>query len=223
LSEVPNYGMSEASVYLHIPLSTLRYWTLGTDKEEPLVKAAIYRRQPLISFKGLVECYVLEVLRVAHKIDLRKIRYALKTAKEKYPSSHPFADYNLSTERGRIYLDEEPFLADLSVGAQYVIREFVQPALKRVQRNHKGIAERLYPFLRKSQITQTQYEPPRTIVIDPAVSFGMPVLANSRISTAFLASRYRGGDSIPMLARDYDREEREIKEALAWERATQAA
>ena len=210
-------------MYLHVPLTTLRYWTLGKTHERPLVKIAKYhQRQPLLSFKNLVECYVLEILRIAHGIAVQRIRYALETALAKYPSQHPFADYDLSTERNRIYLDEQP-LTDLSIGGQFVFREFVGPSLKRVQRNHKGIAERLYPFMKKSQITQAQHEPPRTVVIDPAVSFGMPVLANSRISTAFLASRYRGGDSIPILARDYGRKEREIEEALVWERAKQAA
>jgi uncharacterized protein (DUF433 family) len=150
------------------------------------------------------------------------IRYSLQTALEKFPSEHPFADYTLGTKGNRIYLDDT-LLVDLSKGGQLVFREFLGSSLKRVERDQKGMAERLYPFMNKSQMIREDQEQSRVVVIDPSVSFGMPVLANSRISTAILASRYRGGDSISKLAKDYGRNQREIEEALIWERAKQAA
>jgi uncharacterized protein (DUF433 family) len=57
------------------------------------------------------------------------------------------------------------------------------------------------------------------VIIDPNVSFGMPILINSRISTAFLLSRKKGGASISTLASDYGRSEAEIKEAIQLEEA----
>src|ERR1035441_6134530 len=93
LLELPNYGLPEASLYLHVPISTLRYWVLGTEAERPLVRLASRHPRPLLSFKNLIECYVLEVIRLSHKIGLRTIRYSLATALSKYPSPHPFADY----------------------------------------------------------------------------------------------------------------------------------
>jgi uncharacterized protein (DUF433 family) len=223
LLEIPNYGLPEASVYLHVPISTLRYWTLGTSAEPPLVKLASKKnRKPLLSFKNLVECYVLEVIRASHNIHLRTIRYSLATALQKYPSQHPFADYLLSTRGGHIYLDDR-HLVDLSRGGQFAFRELMDSSFRRVERNDTGLAKRLFPFTEKAQMLQGRAEASRTVVIDPTVSFGMPVLAGSRITTGFLASRYRGGDSISTLAEDYGREEREIEEALVWERAKQAA
>jgi len=221
--EMPNYGIPEAATYLHVPTSTLRYWLIGTDNEAPLVKLARGGRKPLLSFKNLVECYVLEVIRITHKIHVRTIRYSLKVALEKYPSKHPFADYKLSTMKGKIYLDEEP-LTDLSRGGQYVFREFLGASLRRVKRNDKGIAQQLFPFTRPSYLKpDSDVEAPSFIVINPRVAFGLPVLAESRISTAFLASRFRGGDSIPEMAKDYGRSAEEIEEAIIWEKAKQAA
>src|SRR5882757_7102370 len=54
--EIPNYSPMEAVRYFHIPSSTLAYWT-----EEPnqLVVLAS-QTPPLLSFKNLVELYVLE-------------------------------------------------------------------------------------------------------------------------------------------------------------------
>jgi uncharacterized protein (DUF433 family) len=222
LLEIPNYGLPEASVYLHVPISTLRYWTLGTATERPLIKLNGRNPHPLLSFKNLVECYVLEVIRLSHNIHLRTIRYSLVTALDKYPSRHPFADYRLSTHDGHIYLDDH-HLVDLSKGGQFAFREFMDSSFRRVDRNQSGLAERLFPFTKKAQMLPGKAEASRTVVIDPAVSFGMPVLAGSRITTGFLASRYRGGDSISTLAKDYGRKKREIEEALVWERAKQAA
>ncbi len=222
LLEVPNYGLPEASTYLHVPITTLRYWTLGTAAERPLVILARKSPKPLLSFKNLVECYVLEVIRLSHNIHLRTIRYSLTTVLAKYPSRHPFADYSLSTHDGHIFLDEH-HLVDLSKGGQFAFREFIDSSLRRVDRNETGLAKRLFPFTEKAQMLQGKAEASRTVVIDPAISFGMPVLAGSRVTTGFLASRYRGGDSISTLAKDYGREEREIEEALIWERAKQAA
>lgn len=222
LWELPNYGITEASVYLHVPVSTLRYWAVGTRADPPLVRLAQLRPNPLLSFKNLVECYVLEVIRVSHGVNLRTLRYSLKIALEKFPSAHPFADYAISTHGDHVYLDDK-LLVDLSKGGQLAIRDVLGSSLRRVHRDKLGLAQRLYPYLQKKHMLRPYEETPRTVVIDPGVSFGMPVLANSRISTGFLASRYRGGDSIPMLAQDYGRKEKEIEEALVWERAKQAA
>ena len=80
------------------------------------------------------------------------------------------------------------------------------------------MAKILFPFTSKQHM-QTPTTAPRPVVIDPNVSFGMPVLVNSRISTAFLLSRKKGGASVPQLAADYGRSEAEIEEALELEKA----
>jgi uncharacterized protein (DUF433 family) len=58
------------------------------------------------------------------------------------------------------------------------------------------------------------------VEINPAVCFGLPVLKDSRLTTGFLASRFRGGDSISSIAQSYGRpvaEIADIKEAIEWE------
>jgi uncharacterized protein (DUF433 family) len=60
------------------------------------------------------------------------------------------------------------------------------------------------------------------VVIDPRIGFGKPVLVGSRISTAFLLSRKRGGASVAQLASDYGRTKEEIEEAIYVEQAKAA-
>ncbi len=54
-------------------------------------------------------------------------------------------------------------------------------------------------------------------MIDPEVQFGRPVLAGTGIPTLVIANRYKAGESITDLARDYDRPEAEIEEAIRYE------
>lgn len=221
--EIPNYSIEEGSRYLHVPESTLRYWIIGDPGAAPLT--TVYSRNPLLlSFKNLVECYVLESLRNIHDISLKRIRKDVEELRREMPSKYPLADYQLAT-RGtkKIYLeDDDNRLFSLTAGGQGAFREILEPFLKRVDRNTQGIAERLFPFTRV-EYQKNPNAAPRIVVIDPNVAFGKPVLVDSRISTSFLLSRKRGGTSIRQLAADYGRTEKEIEEAIYLEEVHQAA
>lgn len=216
--EVPNYTVEEGSRYLHVAESVLRYWIIGQSGAAPLT--SVYSWKPmLLSFKNLVEIFVLESLRNTHGIGIRSIRRDVEELRREKPSKYPLADYQLATRHGRIYLDGEgDELVNLSAGGQRAFKEILTPFLKRVDRNPKGIAERLFPFTRAAH-QASPLNAPRVVVIDPVVAFGKPVLVNSRISTAFLLSRKKGGATIARLAADYGRSEAEIEEALHLEKA----
>lgn len=217
--EIPNYTIEESARYLHVDYEKISYWVIGGTGIAPL--STVFTRRPfLLSFKNLVECFVLESLRSIHGMSLQEIRKSIERLRISKPSKYPLADYTLHTERGRlIYLDENgEQLICLTKSGQMVFREIVMPFLKRVERNERGIARRLFPFTRKEHL-KSPTDAPRVVMIDPTVAFGMPVLVNSRISTAFLLSRKKGGASVKQLAADYGRPETEIEEALKLEQA----
>ena len=220
--EIPNYTMEEAARYLIVPPSTVRYWTIGEAGAAPLT--TVYSRRPLLlSFKNLVELYVLESLRELHDVGMPRIRRAVEELRIEKPSKFPLADYQLATRNRKIYLEgERDELINLTAGGQHAFKAIMNPFLKRVQRNPQGIAERLFPFTSR-QHQQNPDSAPSVVVIDPRIAFGMPVLVGSRISTAFLMSRKKGGASISRLARDYDRSETEIEEAISLEESKIAA
>jgi uncharacterized protein (DUF433 family) len=211
--EMPNYSLIEAVRYFHIPFSTVEYWTSGTD---PIVKLASTSPK-MLSFKNLVEFYVLEGLRHIHGLRLKAIRNAVKDLLKHENSRHPLAEFQLDTlERKYLVFIRNGAIVNASLGGQYEIPEWTKPYLKRVDRDPYGIAQKIHPFMKSSQI-KADAEPPLTVVIDPNVCFGLPVLSGSRITTGFLASRYRGGDSVPTISRSYERPMAEIKEAIEWE------
>jgi len=210
---MPNYSLTEASRYFHIPMSTVEYWTAGDD---PLVQLASTSPK-MLSFNNLVEFYVLEGLRHIHGLQLRAIRNGVEDLLEHEYSKHPLAEFELDTLDGKyLIFRRKGKVINVSCHGQYEIPEWTKPYLKRVERDLYGLAQKIYPFMKRSQI-KADAEPPHTVVIDPNVCFGLPVLAKSRITTGFLASRHRGGDSVAAIARSYERPVAEIKEAIEWE------
>jgi uncharacterized protein (DUF433 family) len=220
--EIPNYTVEESARYLIVPVSTIKYWSIGGAGAAPLT--TVYSRRPLLlSFKNLVELYVLESLKEFHDIGLPRIRRSVEELRIEKPSKYPLADYQLATRSRKIYLEgDRDELINLTASGQHAFKAIMNPFLKRVERNAQGIAERLFPFTSR-QHQQNPDRAPRVVVIDPRVAFGMPVLVGSRISTAFLMSRKNGGASISKLARDYGRSETEIEEAISLEEAKAAA
>jgi uncharacterized protein (DUF433 family) len=211
--ELPNYSPTEAARYFHVPFSTVEYWTQG---RRPLVTLASSRPK-MLSFMNLVEFYVLEGLRHIHGLRLAAIRDAVDDMREREGSRHPLAEYELSTlERKYLVFLRDGCIVNSTLHGQYEIPEWTKPYLRRVDRDPYGIAQRIFPFTSKAQIKACA-EPPRTVVIDPNICFGLPVLSGSRITTGFLASRHRGNDSVVAIARSYGRSVAEIKEAIEWE------
>jgi uncharacterized protein (DUF433 family) len=75
------------------------------------------------------------------------------------------------------------------------------------------VAERLYPWVR-ADIEAAQ---PKSIVIDPRRGFGQPVIAGTGIQARIIAERYRAGESIAALAKDYALAVDKIEDAIRCE------
>jgi uncharacterized protein (DUF433 family) len=98
------------------------------------------------------------------------------------------------------------------------MRELLEAHLRRIERDERGLAVRLFPFTRRRELDE-----PRVVVIDPRVSFGRPVLVGTGIPTSVIADRYKAGESMDQLADDYGRPRLEIEEAIRCELEVQAA
>ena len=170
----------------------------------------------MLSFKNLVELYVLEGLRKVHGVQTSRIRSAVNFLLSTEKSRHPLADYDIRTEGKNVVFYKNGKPLNASLWGQYEIEEIIGNYLRRVERDPHGVAMRIFPYTKREQLEKKE-QPPRTIEINPAVCFGLPVLSNSRLTTGFLATRFRGGDSVPAIAKGYGRSVAEIKEAIEWE------
>jgi uncharacterized protein (DUF433 family) len=222
---LPAYTVSEAAQYLLMPRPTLRSWVAGRPYPtragqkyfRPLV-ALPQHRPPVLSFVNLVEVHVLDALRREHQIPLDQVRVAIDYLRRKLGVRHPLADQNLETDGLDIFVQKYGQLINITREGQLAIRQLLQAHLRRIDRDPSGLAVRLYPFTRKRLA-----EEPKAVVIDPLIAFGRPVLAGTGIRTAIVADRYKGGESVDDLAKDYGRQRLEIEEAIRCELQRDAA
>jgi uncharacterized protein (DUF433 family) len=212
--------MEDAARYLHVPYQTLRHWVQG-GLCDPVIKIS-QKSPPVLSFMDLSECWVLASLRHREGIPMRNIRSAIETLRERYNCSHPLVDQEFETDGIHLFVRDAIGLVNLSRRDQRALEGIMKAYLRRIDRDVQGLARTLYPFTRKEYLTAAM-DAPKVVMIDAYVAFGRPVLAGTGISTAFLASRHKGGDSIAALAREYQRQVREIEEAIRWEGAESAA
>jgi uncharacterized protein (DUF433 family) len=215
--EVPAYATVDAARYLRVPYQTLRYWVKGHGAIEPIVKLA-GDHPPRLSFINLLECHMLSAMRTHYNLRLPKVRKALKTLAERFPSAHPLVDQKLETNRIDLYLRHfSEGLINLSRPDQREFRDFFGMHMQRIDWGAEGVGV-FYPFIEKRSIDE-----PKSIAISPAISFGRPVISGTGIPTAVIASRFHARESVGELAKEHGRSHKEIEEAIRWESRSIAA
>lgn len=222
---LPAYTLAEAAHYLLIPRATVASWLHG--RSYPTIHGSKFfkpvfevpqSRTGSVSFVNLVEAHVLNAIRRQHRIPLDKVRIAVRYLRQQFGSKHPLAEYRFETNGIDLFVERYGELINASRSGQIAMRELLQLSLKRIQWDKAGHAIRLYPFTRKPLP-----DAPQSVVIDPKVSFGRPVISGTGIPTAVVAERYKAGDSIDELATDYSRDRSEIEEAIRCELHLEAA
>lgn len=211
--QVPLYPMRDAARYLGIPQATLRAWAFGQRGFRPVIRPADPHSRDL-AFVNLVEAHVLEALRRQHHLSLQKVRIALSYLTREFGSDRPLVEHKLSTDGLDLFVERYGHLINANREGQLGIRRVLEAYIRRLEWDQDGRVARLYPFTRGLQL-----EEPRVVVIDPRVAFGRPVIAGTNIPTAIVTQRWRAGEPIEDLARDYGRRTLEIEEALRCERA----
>lgn len=225
LREMPAYGINEAAHYLGIPKATLRSWVLGrpypTGAGERFFRPIIELpdgEHRLLSFENLVEAHVLDAIRRVHGVTFGRVRKAVEYLKKQLGSRHPLAEQKFATDGVDLFVEAFGQLVNVSREGQLAIRDLIQAYLQRIERDPIGAPVRLYPFTRERKPDE-----PKTIVIDPSISFGRPVLVGTGIATTIIAQRYKAGESVEELAEDYGRSRSEIEEAIRCELWLEAA
>jgi uncharacterized protein (DUF433 family) len=73
----------------------------------------------------------------------------------------------------------------------------LRASLARVEHDADGLASRLFPFVRGDG------KEPKVIVVDPRLSFGRPVVAKTGVPVSIIVGRYRAGEDVAAIAKDY--------------------
>ena len=214
----PAYSVSEAARYLRIPSPTVRSWVFGRDYPKRSGKG---RFQPVVvlpkdsshrlSFRNLIELAALRALRTEHEFKLSAVRAALDYAQRKLGVSDLLASKDLYTRPGELFLEHYGQLINLNRAGQLGIKAVLQGLLERIQWD-RGLAVRFFPPLPTRRDT-------KSVMIDPTVSFGRPVLSRLGVSTSVIVDRVNAGEEPVEIATDYGATSDEIMDALAYQRA----
>ena len=129
-------------------------------------------------------------------------------------SDRPLLDRQFLTNGVDLFVEHATQLLNVSQKGQEALRGEFELALARIERDRKGSPIRLFPFSRTDGAAKEQ---PRTIVIDPKLAFGRPVLSSAAVRTDIIVDRFRAGDSLAEMAKDYGVDEKDIEEALRFE------
>lgn len=171
-----------------------------------------------LSFINLVEAYVLASIRREHRLPMNKIRKGLDFISQMHPSDNPLAEKDFETDGLSLFLKEAEFVYDISKGSgQIALEDIIKGYMQRIERDSHGLPIKLYPFSRSGEPDE-----PKSILIDPKISFGRPILSNISIPVEIIVERYKAGESMRELAGDYECSQEKIEEAVRcqlWEQA----
>ncbi|MCY4025039.1 MAG: DUF433 domain-containing protein [Acidobacteria bacterium] len=218
--ERPAYTLAEAAHYLGVPVPTIRYWATGRDGGGALIATPAHR-PTLLSFLNVAELHVLAAVRRQHGVSMPKVRsaiqYLARHTHRAWDRRHPLISARLETDGLDLFMDRYGRLVSISQAGQTIMREVMTAALQRIERDDRGVPARLYPFTR-NRIDAA----PLLVVIDPTLAGGRPVIAGTGLATGILAERYKAGESVGELARDYGLDEEKVEEAIRCELPTAA-
>jgi uncharacterized protein (DUF433 family) len=223
---VPAYTVAEAAHYLRMPTATLRSWVKGrlypaggrAKKSRPVINLHDEKGQ-YFSFINLVEAHVLAAIRRRHGIKLPKVRKALDYVHEQFRVDYPLINQAFQTDGLDLFVERYGDLINASREGQRAMKEIIGVYLKRVEWDAKGLPIKLYPFTRETEAEASPVSDPRLVVMTPTISYGRPVIAGTGIPVSSIYERYKAGDSVADLARDFRLEISAIEEAIRCEAA----
>lgn len=212
------YSLTEAGRLLGVSPATIRRWLFGYSydhhgpltEQEPLWRPqyGLEQDEPLLGFRDLIEARIVRGLR-SLKIGLPTIRECLRRAREIVEDDHPFSTRRFKTDGKRIFLEEidgleEGVLIDLKQ-LQHAFRRVVEPSF--IDLDFDADAASRWWLLSKK----------RTIVLDPARSFGQPIVAESGVPTLRLAQALEAEGSIARVAQLFELKPAIVRDALTFE------
>ena len=217
---MPLYTVAEAARFLGVPSTTFSNWARGYKATfssrnavvgDPIVTTVrADRNYPRVPFVGLAEGMVIAAFRSAG-VSLQHIRMAVSILEREIGLEHALASRRLYTSGAAVLFDyaeqqSDEELAGLTVvvSRQKVFAEVVRDYLTRIEYGADDWAERLFSPATKR----------RTVVVDPARSFGQPIFVHGAVRVEDVIDRWKAGESIAEVAEDFGVPSEDIEDYL---------
>lgn len=202
------YTFQEAAKLIDASAQELRRWLNGGHNNaqdldtrvsnEPLWQTELIESEVQgISFHDLLEVRFVKAFR-KHGVTLQTIRLASRNARELFENPYPFTSKRFRTDGRSIFadaLEESGETELLDIGKrQYAFAKIIESSLYHgIEFGSDELALRWYPMQRS-----------KAVVLDPAIAFGKPIVANEGIRTSILYDAFRAEQSKPYVAKIYD-------------------
>lgn len=206
----PLYTVPEAARLLGVPVSTLVHWTQedGAGRRGLVTTLSTSGSGPAVPFVGLVEGMVAAAFRKAG-VSMQHIRRSLVAIESTIGLEHALASRKLYTDGAAILYDyareqdDEEVLAVVLSG-QRIFSAIVADYLKRISYAHDHFAERLILPITKAAL----------VVVDPRRAQGRPLFLRGGAPMDDVLDRFRAGESLGSVARDFDLEPEDVEEVI---------
>lgn len=214
------YMVPEASRLVKIPEQRIRRWLNGysyISKGEKRIMPQLWDSQIgriddtlALGFLDLMEIRFVNRF-VQHGVPLQTIRRALEAAKDIIGKRYPFSTRRFQTDGRTIFAEilhesGETHLLDL-VKSQFAFASVISPSLySDMDFSKEDEALRWWPMGHK-----------RKVVVDPGFAFGQPIVSESSIPTATLASAVDAEGSIEAVATWFGISKKAVKDAVSFE------
>jgi uncharacterized protein (DUF433 family) len=211
------YTVSEAARLTRIPAGKIRRWIRGyTFRKGESVRHsdAVWQTEikPLddkaaLSFRDLLELRFVDAF-IKAGVSWVTMRRAHTAAQEELKTTHPFCSKRIATDGKNILLkqaeeDSDEALINL-VTDQREFSRIVQDFLKELEFSGDDIV--WWPLGKNRQI-----------VVDPRRNFGQPTVAKSGVPATTLARSVKANSSIDIVARWYEAQRDEVRDAVEFE------
>lgn len=213
------YTITQAARLAHVSHGTVRNWLYGSTTSKGYEieqvfgsKQRVEGEVARVSFLDLAEIVLAARFR-SLGIKLQRVREAHDFAHSEWEISHPFAHLNLTSLGGHIlakFEQERPgptshghFVVLSSPAQQVLLPEVVREEIDRFDYAEDKFAERWHPYGKDVPI-----------VVDPRFAGGKPSVAGRGVSVEILHKRWKAGERVASIARDFRLKRLEVEEIL---------
>ena len=158
-------------------------------------------KKKFVNFETLIHLYVFLELN-ERGIKYRGIFEAYESLSEQLDTPYPFTNVILSTQGNKIIADIDNFVFTADKKKQGYLKEIIIPLAKKVEYADNEIT-RFFPLGKR-----------KSVVIDPRIQMGSPVLDGTRINTKVIYQLHEAGENHKVISRMYNISTKQIRDAV---------
>jgi uncharacterized protein (DUF433 family) len=200
----PLYTLAQSSEYLGVPYTTLRSWARG--KSALITCLPKEGHQATIPFIGFAEAFVLAAVKRAG-VPVHRIRPGVEAVKQELGIEHALASRRLYTDGAEILVKpatEESEDLEVARTRQQQLTDTVKSQLELITYGADDYATRL----------QLPTYAGTTVVADPTVAFGYPLIETADARVKDVVDRFVAGESISDIAYDFSLPAEEVEAVI---------